>query len=123
MNEGLVGGYVELGLRLGRHIDGLVDAYYGPAPLARRVLAEPPVSPERLAAEARGLLGRLEAGEPLDSVGSLEGSVETSSTPTHPESPQRRAWLHSQLVGLLTTAASLAGTRLSYADEVEACYG
>ena len=28
--------YLEVGLRLGRHLDGLVDAYYGPAELAAR---------------------------------------------------------------------------------------
>ncbi len=27
---GLVRRYLDLGLQLGRHIDGLVDAYYGP---------------------------------------------------------------------------------------------
>ncbi len=25
--------YIELGLRLGRHVDGLVDSYYGPPEL------------------------------------------------------------------------------------------
>ncbi len=33
--------YLELGLRLGRHVDGFVDAYYGPADVADRVAAEP----------------------------------------------------------------------------------
>ncbi len=32
--------YLELGLRMGRHIDGLVDAYYGPPELAQQVEAE-----------------------------------------------------------------------------------
>ena len=27
--------YIELGLRLGRHVDGLVDSYYGPRRAAR----------------------------------------------------------------------------------------
>jgi len=31
---GLVDRYLTLGLHLGRHIDGLVDAYYGPPSLA-----------------------------------------------------------------------------------------
>ncbi len=34
---GVVERYLLLGLRLGRHLDGLVDAYYGPPVLARRV--------------------------------------------------------------------------------------
>jgi hypothetical protein len=37
----VVPGYLELGLALGRHIDGLVDAYYGPAELATRIADEP----------------------------------------------------------------------------------
>ncbi len=32
--------YLELGLRLGRHVDGLVDSYFGPAEIAERVQAE-----------------------------------------------------------------------------------
>jgi len=36
---GLVEDYLTLGLRLGRHIDGMVDAYYGPPGLARAVEA------------------------------------------------------------------------------------
>ena len=32
--------YLELSLRLGRHVDGLVDAYYGPAEIAARVDSE-----------------------------------------------------------------------------------
>ena len=32
-----VGRYLEVGLRLGRHLDGMVDAYYGPEALAERV--------------------------------------------------------------------------------------
>ena len=45
---GLVERYLALGLRLGRHVDGFVDAYYGPAPLAARVAAEPRRSPVAL---------------------------------------------------------------------------
>ncbi len=36
-----VGRYLEVGLRLGRHLDGRVDAYYGPEALAERVADEP----------------------------------------------------------------------------------
>ncbi len=43
--QGAVGDYIELGLALGRHIDGLVDAYYGPARVAARVSAEPVTDP------------------------------------------------------------------------------
>jgi len=63
---GLVEDYLTLGLRLGRHIDGMVDAYYGPPALARAAEAEPPVPPAVLLASARKLLVDLEVGVALD---------------------------------------------------------
>ena len=95
--------YLELGLRLGRHIDGLVDAYFGPGDLAARVAAEPVLSPDRLADDARSLLAELEQATELD--------------------PARRRWMVAQTTGLRQTARRLAGEPVSYADEVEACYG
>ncbi len=86
--------YLELGLRLGRHVDGLVDAYYGPPELKAQVDAEEPVDPARLAAEADALLGELEDG-----------------------------WLADQVLGCATYARVLAGEPISYSDEVERCYG
>ena len=44
-DEAPVDRYLELGLRLGRHIDGFVDAYYGPPALAARVEREPVGAP------------------------------------------------------------------------------
>jgi len=85
--------YIVLGLRLGRHVDGLVDAYYGPPELKEQVDAEPLAEPGRLAADADSLLGTLEDG-----------------------------WLHDQARGLRTYAGVLAGEKLSYSDEVEGCY-
>src|SRR5262249_14958299 len=52
--------YLLLGLRLGRHIDGFVDAYYGPPELAARVDSEALVAPDELAAEAEALAADLE---------------------------------------------------------------
>ncbi|MBW3575428.1 MAG: DUF885 domain-containing protein [Actinobacteria bacterium] len=95
--------YLELGLALGRHIDGLVDAYTGPAELAAEVAGQPPVEPFRLVDAARTLLADLEVDADLD--------------------PSRRHWIAAQVRGLFTTAARLAGTPVAYADEVEACYG
>jgi hypothetical protein len=112
---GLVARYVDLGLALGRHIDGLVDAYYGPPEAARRAAAGAPVDPARLVARARELVADLDAGEPLDG-----GGVETGSE--HGGAGRRR-WLRAQAVGLLTTARRLAGEPVGYADEVEGCYG
>jgi hypothetical protein len=92
--------YLELGLRLGRHADGLVDAYYGPSEIAERVEAEDLRAPSDLVADAAALLE------------SLDGLEE-----------QRRTWLHAQLVGLETVARVLAGEEVAYEDEVERCYG
>ncbi|MFN2470627.1 MAG: hypothetical protein ABR583_06490 [Gaiellaceae bacterium] len=99
-----VTGYVELGLRLGRHVDGLVDAYYGPPELGERVAAEPLRDPGALAADARLLADAL-AEDPVDLAGT------------------RRRWLHAQVIGLQTVAERLAGVELPYEDEVERCYG
>jgi len=86
--------YLVLGLRLGRHVDGLVDAYYGPAELQEQVDAEEPVEPAQLAADAAALEAELPDG-----------------------------WLRDQVHGCATYARVLAGEELSYSDEVEGCYG
>jgi hypothetical protein len=86
--------YLRLGLQLGRHVEGIVDAYYGPPELAAAVDAEPPVDPRALVSGAEALLDELEDG-----------------------------WLRDQVVGLRTYAGVLAGESRSYADEVEGCYG
>jgi hypothetical protein len=86
--------YLELGLRLGRHVDGLVDAYYGPPELKAQVDAEQPVEPAQLAADADALRDELTDG-----------------------------WLRDQVHGCATYAHVLAGDEISYADEVEGCYG
>ncbi|HET6810184.1 MAG TPA: hypothetical protein VFH50_04175 [Acidimicrobiales bacterium] len=98
-----VDAYIGLGLALGRHIDGLVDAYYGPPEPARRAAAGDPVPAAELARRAGELLGA------LDSDHSLEDG--------------RRRWLRAQVTGLRTTARKLAGEAIGYADEVELSYG
>jgi hypothetical protein len=87
--------YILLGLRLGRHVDGLVDAYFGPPELAASVGAEELAEPAALVADADALL----ADVPPDT------------------------WLHDQVRGLRTYSGVLAGERLSYSEEVEGCYG
>jgi hypothetical protein len=52
--------YLRLGLQLGRHVEGIVDAYYGPPEVAAAVNAEPPADPRTLVAEAEALLEELE---------------------------------------------------------------
>jgi hypothetical protein len=98
----VVSEYLSLGLRLGRHIDGLVDAYFGPPELAAEAESEQPRDPAELVADAVSLL------EELDAAG-LE--------------PQRARWFRAQLVGLETVACKLAGEEGAYEDEVERCYG
>jgi hypothetical protein len=87
--------YLVLGLRMGRHVDGLVDAYFGPRELAARVEAEEIAEPAALVVDAEALLADVEPD----------------------------TWLHDQLRGLRTYAGLLAGELLSYSDEVEGCYG
>jgi hypothetical protein len=120
VEPGLVDRYLTLGLRLGRHIDGLVDAYYGPRQHADRVQAEPVLSPDRLIGEARSVLADIDAGASLD-----VGNESASGSPTDREgaAPARRRWLRAQVLGLVTTASKLNGEAIGYADEVEACYG
>jgi hypothetical protein len=86
--------YLRLGLQVGRHVEGMVDAYFGPPELAAEVEAAAPAEPRLLVAEAEALLDELDDG-----------------------------WLRDQVVGLRTFAGVLAGESRSYADEVEGCYG
>jgi hypothetical protein len=106
MHGSAVDRYLQLGLRLGRHVDGFVDAYYGPADLAARIEAEPLVPPAAVAQEAGALIADLDAGEGDAEIG-----------------PARRRWVRGQVVGLRTSARKLAGEPIGYLDEVESCYG
>ncbi len=96
--------YLEVGLRLGRHLDGLVDAYFGPPSLAERVADEPLRDLPALVADVRSLVGALDAGD-----GDLDGP--------------RRRWLRAQAAGLHTAARKMAGEEVAFLDEVESCYG
>ena len=86
--------YLELCLRLGRHVDGLVDAYYGPAEIRERVDAEELRDPAALVQDAGSLLAQADDD-----------------------------WLGAQLLGLETVARKLTGEEIPYEDEVERCYG
>jgi len=103
---GVIERYIELGLRLGRHVEGFVDAYYGPEATAARVTAEAVRPPAELRADAGRLLADLDAGAGADEV-----------------EAGRRRWVRAQVVGLHTSASKLAGEPVGYLDEVEACYG
>ncbi len=86
--------YITLGLQLDRHVDGIVDSYFGPRELADAVNSAAPVGARELVAEAESLLDELDDG-----------------------------WLRDQVVGVRTFAGVLAGESIAYADEVERCYG
>jgi hypothetical protein len=91
----LVERYLELALRLGRHDEDLIDSYYGPEELARRVEAEEPRAPAALAEDADALAE--EAGDD--------------------------EWLASQVRALGANARKLAGEPLGYAEEGRQIYG
>ncbi len=112
---GVVERYLVLGLGLGRHLDGLVDAYYGPPDLRARVEDGPHRSLRALTDDARRLIADLDGG-----AGDTRGDEHEGGDVLD---AQRRAWLRAQVVGLHTVARTLAGEPLPYRDEVEACYG
>lgn len=95
MSNPLVERYLELGLRLGKHADELVDSYYGPEEIAGRVEAEEPRDPAALAEDGQALLAELD-GDP---------------------------WLAAQARALAATARKLSGKHLGYADEGTLVYG
>jgi hypothetical protein len=94
--------YVQLGLRLGKHLDGLVDGYYGPPELKDEVDSEEPIAPEALGDEATALLAEVEAWD---------------------EDPQRRRWLAGQVEGLACVADLVSGKKVAWRDAVRRCYG
>ena len=87
--------YLELALRLGRHDADLVDAYYGPEELSRRVEAEELREPAALAVDAQALAEEAAADK----------------------------WLAAQVQSLGATARKLGGERLGYAEEGRLVYG
>ena len=58
MTETIVERYLELGLRLGRHVDGIVDSYAGPPEIAAAVEAEPLREPGDARGRRRDAAGR-----------------------------------------------------------------
>jgi len=87
--------YLELALRLGRHDADLVDAYYGPEELSRRVEAEELREPAALAVDAQAQAEEAAADK----------------------------WLAAQVQSLGATARKLGGERLGYAEEGRLVYG
>ena len=94
--------YVRLCLRVGRHIDGFIDAFIGPPEWEQEVSAEETADPQRLREEAQLL---------LDGLGDADLEED------------RRRWLHGQLVALRCVTARLSGEEIAWTDEVELCLG
>ena len=99
--DAVVERYLALALRLGRHVDGFVDAYYGPPELAELVEGEAPAEPVALAEEARAVADAI----PMD------------------WDESRRRWLSAQLRSCETLAARLGGEELRWSELVERLYG
>jgi len=91
----LVERYIELALRLGKHDEDLIDSYYGPEELSRRVEAEELREPAALAVDAQALAEEAAADK----------------------------WLAAQVQSLGATARKLGGERLGYAEEGRLVYG
>jgi hypothetical protein len=89
--------YLLLALRLGQRIDGLVDAYFGPADLKAQADMEPLRPAAQLADDAMTLRERV--GREVPDAG-------------------RRDWLSRQLIALEWHARRLDGEWLPYLDEV-----
>ena len=87
--------YIELALRLGKHDEDLIDSYYGPQELSRRIEAEEPRDPAALADDARALAEEA-AGDD---------------------------WLVGQVEALEANARKQAGERLVFAEEGRLVYG
>jgi hypothetical protein len=94
--------YLELGLRVGKHVDELVENFYGPEEIKARVDAEERLEPARLVEDATDLLAALETAE---------------------LAPSRRAWLRAQVTALQTATRRVAGETIPYAEEVELEFG
>ena len=94
--------YVRLCLRVGRHIDGFIDAFIGPSEWEQSIAADQLVDPRHLRDEAQLL---------LDGLGDADLEED------------RRRWLRGQLEALECITARLSGGDIAWTDEVERCLG
>lgn len=97
--------YLLLGLRLGRHLPGLVDSYHGPAELSEAVDGEPLTPAAELHDEAMQLAG-ISAELPADA----------------PASRRRSTWLVAQVGAMGALARWVGGEEIGYVDLVEGLY-
>lgn len=90
--------YIELAFDLEQHVEGFVDAYFGPPKLKARAERRPPAA---IAAD----------------LAALRAEAAASGYPA-----ARRGYLEAQLRAMETTARKLAGEPIGYSDEVRACF-
>lgn len=90
--------YLTLALNLNRHIDGFVDAYFGPPELKAQAEAGDARVPDALADDAR----------------QLQSAIEASAY-----DPERKVFLQRQVQAMAAVIRSLSGERLDFVEEVE----
>jgi hypothetical protein len=90
--------YLELALSLERHVEGFVDAYFGPPEIKAAVDAAPPRPLGELAGQAARLLAAVEAED---------------------GSPQRQEYLAAQVRAMQVVIDKAAGRELDFQTEVE----
>jgi hypothetical protein len=95
--------FVRLGLSLGKHFPGYVDAYYGPGEIAQAVNDEPKTSLSDLEALANGLAKTVADDSSLLAA--------------------RRDYLLGEIAAILTTLQILQGQPLHFVEEVRRLYG
>jgi hypothetical protein len=101
VNDPIPQRYVRLCLRVGAHVDGFVDAYFGPASL-EEALADGPHDPRELRDESLALLEEVARADLED---------------------DRVRWLVGQLRGVECVTARLGGDEMTWSDEVERRFG
>jgi len=93
--------YLYLGLQIDRHVEGFVDAYYGPPEIKKRVQSEDLPSPDQLGHNVKLLMSNLE----------------DTSYDDH-----RTGYLRKQIIAMQTIIKKLQKEKISYLDEVEQCF-
>ena len=90
--------YLQLALHLDRHLDGFVDAYFGPPELKAETQSGDPMSLDRLADDAQQLLTALKDSE---------------------YDARRKGFLGKQVQAMAAVICNLAGDPIDFVSEVE----
>jgi hypothetical protein len=91
--------YLRLVLEINKHIDGYIDAYYGPEEIKVEVEADPEKPPSALLANLHALQTQIPSGDPA-----------------------RQDFLSATFRSIATTLRMLDGETVEYLDEVELLY-